>query len=569
MRAAAAFDLPAEPPDRGERLRGVFREPGRVLRAAEPAAVASVLAAAERAARDGRWVVGGIAYQAGVGDPAQAAHRPATAALFEVFDGPPQPWPHPAPALPRLEWGPCTPAAQQSAAIQQIRRLIAAGECYQVNLTGPWRAARPVDLELFDYFRALAAKQPAGYAVFSAAAGVLSVSPELFFHRDGARLVTEPMKGTAPVETDPSDLLGSAKNRAENLMIVDLLRNDLGRICQPGSVTVERLFDLVRLPTVWQLTSTVSGMVEPSVGLADIVAALFPCGSVTGAPKIAAMRIIADLEPQPRGWYCGAFGVLRPGGAATFTVPIRTVEATPALLRCGIGSGVVADSDPSDELDEWQAKARFLDGAPLRLLETMRTEDGIVLRLDRHLARVSRSAAALGVPVDLNALREALIAACPTTGAHRLRAEIDADGTHLAHSPAPQIGEQVRLRLAPEPLDAAALGSVIRHKTTHRAHYQRLRDLAGNGVFDVICHDGDVLTECCLGNLAVRLDGVWYTPRDDGNLLPGVLRAELIETGRLIERRLPVSALTDADEVAFVNALRGWCPAVVVDGTTS
>lgn len=527
MRAAAAFDLPAAPPDRTQRLRGVFREPGSLLRAENPAEVGAVLAAAERAARNGRWVVGGIAYQAGVGDPAQVAHRPTTAALFEVFDGPPEPWPDEAPALAQLDWGPCVEPSQQHVAITRIRELIADGECYQVNLTGLWRAARPVGLELFDYFQALAARQPAGYAVFSDAAGVLSVSPELFFHRDGARLVTEPMKGTAPVETDPSVLRGSAKNRAENLMIVDLLRNDLGRICRPGSVTVERLFELVRLPTVWQLTSTVSGVIEPTLGLADITAALFPCGSVTGAPKVAAMRIIADLEPLPRGWYCGAFGVIRPGGTATFAVPIRTVEATATLL------------------------------------ETMRTQDGVVLRLDRHLTRVERSAAALGMPVDLTALRDTLNLACPATGAHRLRAEIDAEGVKVSLAPAPPIGEQVRLRLSPEPLDVTALRSVIRNKTSHRGHYQRLRDLAGDGVFDVICHDGEVLTECCLGNLAVRLDGVWYTPRDDSNLLAGVLRAELIDAGRLVERRLRVAALAEAEAVAFVNALRGWCPATV------
>lgn len=568
MTAAAAFDLPASPPDRATRLRGVFREPGHVLRTDEPSEVATVVDAAEQAARDGRWVVGGIGYQAGVSDPAQTAHRPATAALFEVFDGPPQPWTPVAPDLAALDWGPCIDAAGQHAAIEQIQRLIAAGQCYQVNLTGPWRAARPVDLELFDYFQALAARQPAGYAIFSAAASVLSVSPELFFHRDGARLVTEPMKGTAAAEADPSTLVDSAKNQAENLMIVDLLRNDLGRICRPGSVTVERLFELVRLPTVWQLTSTITGTIEPSLGLSEIIAALFPCGSVTGAPKVAAMRIIADLEPQPRGWYCGAFGVIRPGGIATFAVPIRTVEATATLLRCGIGSGVVADSEPRGELDEWQAKARFLGGAPLRLLETMRTQDGTVLRLERHLARVSRSAADLGIPVDLPAVRAQLVAACPRDGAHRLRAELDAAGAHLTVSPAPPLGRPVSLRLASEPLDIDALRSVIRNKTTHRAHYQRLRDLAADGVFDVICHDGEVLTECCLGNLAVCLDGVWYTPRDEGNLLPGVLRAELIQAGRLTERRLPLSVLGQAEQVAFVNALRGWCPAAVVGSAT-
>jgi para-aminobenzoate synthetase/4-amino-4-deoxychorismate lyase len=261
-------------------------------------------------------------------------------------------------------------------------------------------------------------------------------------------------------------------------MIVDLLRNDLGRVCEPGTVTVERLFELHRLPTVWQLTSTVTGRPRPGVGLADAFAALFPCGSVTGAPKLAAMAVIAELEDGPRGWYCGAFGVIRPGGAATFNVPIRTVTVGERSLACGIGSGIVADSDPVAEVAEWRAKARFLCASPLRALETMLAVDGRVRRLEAHLSRLAGCCADLGLAVDLAEVAAALQAATPRSGRHRLRL-VTGDGPSLVEiAPAPESGVPVRLQLAAEPLDVVSLAPVIRNKTTHRAHYQRLRDSA-------------------------------------------------------------------------------------------
>ncbi|MCC6495027.1 MAG: bifunctional anthranilate synthase component I family protein/class IV aminotransferase [Propionibacteriaceae bacterium] len=567
-RTWAAFDVPAEPPERTRRLRGRFtRPPVEVLRAGGPAEVPGVVAAAERAALAGAWVVGGLSYgAAGAWDPAQQAIRDATpAAHFEVYAGQPEAWPADTGRHVALDWRPDQGMAAGSspvAAIERVREHIAAGDCYQANLTSRWRAVRPVAFELFGYFAAIAAAQPGGYAVFSELAGIASVSPELFFHRtpDG-RLVTQPMKGTAPAESPPEQLRNSAKDRAENLMIVDLLRNDLGRICVPGTISVERLFELHRLPTVWQLTSTVTGTARPGTGLGEVFAALFPCGSVTGAPKLAAMAVIAALEADARGWYCGAVGLIRPGGRATFNVPIRTVVADGDSLTCGVGSGIVADSEPASEVAEWLAKARFLGGLPLRALETMLAVDGRIHLLEAHLARLAGSCTELGLPLDPAEVTAALAAACPPSGSHRLRLLAGGGPPEVTVTAAPAQGTPVTLRLAPEPLDVVGFAPVIRNKTTHRAHYQRLRDLAGPGVFDVICHTGGDLTECTLGNLALQLDGQWWTPPAAVGLLPGTLRAELLAGGQLRERRLAVTDLGLAEGVAFLNSVRGWCPA--------
>ncbi len=541
----AAFDIPADPPHRERRLRGRFlRPPVRVLQAHTPAEVAAVVTAAEAASLAGNWVLGGLRYPAaGAWDPAQRA-LPATGpvASFEVYPDPPDPWPEATTGLPGLDWRPDPYLAggrTGEAAVRRVLGHIAAGDCYQVNLTTRFRAYAP-QVDLFGCFAALTTAQPGGYAVFSATAGVASVSPELFFHRHGEHVVTQPMKGTASLASGP-EALGTPKERAENLMIVDLLRNDLGRVCRTGTVRVDRLFEVHRLPTLWQQTSTVSGRLPPGTPLADVLAALFPCASVTGAPKLAAMRVITELEGSPRGWYCGALGLVRPGGEATFNVPIRTVERDGDALLCGVGSGIVADSDPAAEVAEWHAKAAFLGVVPLRGLETMLLADGAIARRRAHLQRLAATCAAHRLPLDPGAVDRLLDQACTDHPSGRFRVRLVAGGgaPELALAAAPDPGTPMLLRLAPAPLDAGdLLGPLIRHKTTHRTHYDRLR-AAGGDADDVICHNSrGELTEGTLGNIALCLDGEWVTPPEEAGLLPGVLRAELLASGRLRERRL-------------------------------
>ncbi|MFT7723687.1 MAG: bifunctional anthranilate synthase component I family protein/class IV aminotransferase [Roseateles sp.] len=585
-RLHAAFDFPRHPLARedGERLRGCWTAPpARWLRAMRRAEVRGVIADAEAAARAGAWVLGGLRYEAAAAFDAVLATREADAPLaeFAVYDTAPGPWPEAPPAFTGpLGWRDDGPDA--TAAIERIRDCIRAGDCYQVNLTTRLRAqAGALDPERL--FLALHASQPGGFSLFLREAGAASVSPELFFdwrpvpgavQAPNWLLAAQPMKGTAPRGRDRVDdeaaqqhLRSSEKERAENLMIVDLLRNDLSRVAQLGTVRVPRLFELHALPTVWQMTSTVTAVSRAGLTLADAFAALFPCGSVTGAPKVRAMQIIRDLEPAPRGWYCGALGLIQPGGVATFNVPIRTVEFNGDQLNCGIGSAIMLDSEPAAEIAEWRAKSRFLARAeaPVEALETLRLQDGVALRGDAHLARMQRTARHFGLrfsPAEARAYLQAVAAAQPEAS-WRLRLTCDAEG-RLAHTLAaftPTPGP-VALALADRPIATRGPGAeFLAHKTTRREAYAGFSKPAG--AFDLILwNEAGELTECSFGNLALRLDGEWLTPPLSAGLLPGVLRAELLAQGRLREARLTRDDLARAEGLAFFNSLRGWLPAL-------
>jgi para-aminobenzoate synthetase/4-amino-4-deoxychorismate lyase len=391
-------------------------------------------------------------------------------------------------------------------------------------------------------------------------------------------LATQPMKGTAARGRDRAadeaaqqHLRTSEKERAENLMIVDLLRNDLSRVAQLGTVRVPRLFELHALPTVWQMTSTVTAVSRPGLSLAEVFAALFPCGSVTGAPKVRAMQIIAELEPDARGWYCGALGLMQPGGVATFNVPIRTVEWQGARLQCGIGSAITLDSEPAAELAEWRAKTRFLlrAEAPIAALETLRLEQGAYPRLSGHLARLQRTAQHFGLRFSLARVREALqtLAAQHSEGCWRVRLTLDGQGaihtqaTAYVPSPLP-----LRLALAAVPIDSlGAAAEFVQHKTTRRELYEACARHKPAAAFDLLLwNTQEELTECSFGNIALQIDGEWLTPARASGLLPGVLREELLAQGRVREARLLKSDLARAQALAFFNSLRGWCPAELI-----
>ena len=315
------------------------------------------------------------------------------------------------------------------AAVDRIKSLIADGDCYQVNYTfalGFEWFGTPLEL-----YRRLRERQPVSYGgvVGDARGGLVSLSPELFLERRGARLATRPMKGTLPRSLPAEQLRISEKDLAENLMIVDLLRNDLGRIADNGSVVVDRLFEIEDYPTVWQMVSEVSAEVG-SCGFDAVLRALFPCGSITGAPKIRAMQIAAELEVGPRGGYTGALGWLAPNGDFRLNVAIRTLELSAGGVgKLGIGSGIVADSQPAAEWQECLLKASFLrDCDPgLKLIETLRREDGQYPRLGGHLARLRRSATWLGFALDESELLGQL-AAQPAIGAWRVRLTLAKSG---------------------------------------------------------------------------------------------------------------------------------------------
>ncbi|MBF5003074.1 chorismate-binding protein [Diaphorobacter sp. NR2-3-3-1] len=596
----ALIDFPQPHHPESARMRWRFGAPLRVWQAHALSEVRDVLDAVEQAARAGRWCVGGLAYEAaGTFDTAFSTHIPKSAksaksgsplAWFAEFDGPltddADAHPEATHALAHIHWQAGAHSEPARGAfevdIARIHAAIAAGECYQINYTAPLHG------ELFGssqaLFDALRASQPDGY-VASMPWGeeqVLCLSPELFFDWDGEALLTRPMKGTAARGATPgqdaalAEHLGtSPKERAENVMIVDLLRNDVSRIAQPHSVKVPRLFHVEALPTVWQMTSDVTARTRPGTRLVDVFAALFPCGSITGAPKVQAMRLIAELESAPRGVYCGALGIVRPGDApgqlhATFNVPIRTLTVRDEQVQCGIGSGITASANAADEWLEWKHKRAFIDRAlpPLEVLETLALSGGDFRHLDRHLARMRASAKHFRIDwpeaqitASLDALR-----ATHAEGDWRVRLLLGKQGAFTAQAFALAATPQpVKLALADRPF-IAAHSDFVRHKTTRRGHYAAWEPAAGSGVFDVILwNEAGEITECTRGNVAMRLgDGRWITPPLACGLLPGVGRALAIESGRVREEVLHLRDIDKVVQWAFINSLRGWLDADLV-----
>jgi para-aminobenzoate synthetase/4-amino-4-deoxychorismate lyase len=561
-------------------LRAAFGAPREVLAAHTLADVAAVLKAVQQHALAGRWCVGYVRFEAAPAfDPALAAHPSDGGPLvwFGIHDAPlptvPQSIAPPQPDALRAQWQGGLARSRFDTALAQLHQAIADGAIYQANFTTRIEGElRTTPLALFEAMRQA---QPGGFAAYidTGEEQVLSASPELFFDWQDGHLITRPMKGTAPRADDrdadaalAEGLRTSPKERAENVMIVDLIRNDLSRIAQPFSVRVDGLCRVQALPTVWQMVSDVHADTRPGTTLADVFGALFPCGSVTGAPKVQAMRLIRALETTPRGVYCGAVGVVRPGGSATFNVPIRTVLARDNHLWAGTGSGITWDATAEAEWQEWRHKQTFLQRASqgFQLLETLALRDGALPMVDAHLARMAASAAHFGMKWDAAAARAALDALGHQhpLGAWRVRLLLSAGG-HLqaqafAQAPTPAT---VRLQLAAQPL-AEAHGEFVRHKTTRRAHYERLAPTVP-AVFDTVLWNaqGEV-TECTRGNLALLLDGRWVTPHERCGLLPGVGRAHCLAEGRVQEAVVRLDDLPRVEAMAFVNSLRGWVEAV-------
>lgn len=462
---------------------------------------------------------------------------------------------------------------EHTQATRSILELIAAGDCYQVNLTMPFDGTaygHPLAL-----YARLRERQPVRYSTLIRAGEewVLSLSPELFAERQGDTLICRPMKGTAPRHADPvrdkaegAALLVSEKNRAENLMIVDLIRNDLGRLVAAGGVRTTALFTLEAYATVYQLTSTVQAA-PVRASLAEILQAIYPCGSITGAPKIRAMEIIHQLETMPRGVYCGALGWLAPDGDFRFSVPIRTLLlGRDGACRLNTGGGIVADSKPAEEYQECLIKARFARSLAeeFQLIETLRwsAEEGFPL-LAGHLARLQRSAHELGFVCDAetieSALRQHVVGRAEQT--LRVRLLLWRDGSHQIQSfplEAVQGGQSVcisAMRL--DPRDRR-----LRHKTTARKFYDAaLQQAMAAGHFDVLfLNTQGELCEGARSNIFIERDGVLLTPALSSGLLPGVLRAHLLASGQAQEAVLREEDLRSAGSVWLGNALRGLVP---------
>ncbi|NLF39631.1 aminodeoxychorismate synthase component I [bacterium] len=477
----------------------------------------------------------------------------------------------------RCAWAPDVTPEAYVAAIARIKELIAAGDTYQVNYThrlsaqwsgDPWQA-----------FLRLVAAQDAPYGAFidTGEFAVCSASPELFFSLDGARIVSKPMKGTCARGMTYEDdraraaaLRASEKERAENLMIVDMVRHDLGRIARTGSVRVPRLFDVEQYPTVWQMTSTVEA--ETDADVSGIFTGLFPPASITGAPKVRTMEIIRELETSPRGVYTGAVGFIAPGRRAQFNVAIRTLVAERAACRAeyGVGGGIVWDSRAEREWQECLDKARILREPPtpaFSLLETLLWEPGKgYVLLDRHLRRLAESSAYFGFGTDIDAAREALERAAGEAGEkpRRVRLLARKDGSVMIemHPVPARPRKPQRVAFAASPVERA--DPFLHHKTTHRRVYENaLASRPGYGDVLLFNERGEV-TESTIANVVVEIDGVLCTPPLHCGLLAGTMRAELLERGEITEQVITVGQVRESPRVLLVNSVRGMYEVRVV-----
>jgi para-aminobenzoate synthetase/4-amino-4-deoxychorismate lyase len=475
--------------------------------------------------------------------------------------------------------------AEFTEALARIHELIAAGDTYQVNYT--YRLRFDAFGSIHALYARLRARQPVPYGALVAlpdGSAVLSLSPELFIRHAGGELLARPMKGTAPAAADDdaenarrsAALAADSKNRAENLMIVDLLRNDLGRVAQTGSVEVSALFDVQRYSGVLQMTSTVRATLRPDASLADIFTALYPCGSITGAPKRRTMEIIGELEPAPRGIYTGAIGWFDPAlagaiGDFCLSVPIRTLALQPAGGgvrggEMGVGAGIVYDSMAADEYAECRLKARFLTGLEnqFEVFETIRAsrEEGCRHRA-LHLARMASSARYFGFPFDLAAACAALDQACAAFEPgvpYRLRLALGQAGRFTIQSaPLAPLGEPVGLLLAAGTSRADEL--FARHKTSIRSRYDAAwREAEQQGGFDTLFfNERGELAEGGRSNVFVRVDGRWITPPLSCGVLHGIMRAVLLAAPawNASEGIITRAMLERADEIVVCNALRG------------
>ncbi|MGO4212099.1 aminodeoxychorismate synthase component I [Terriglobus sp. 2YAB30_2] len=548
----------------------LFRNPVETITASTVEELEELLQRIDSAVAKGLYAAGYLAYEAGYAlEPSlRRLLSPQRLAWFGIYPDRESFSYQPEPSQISIEGPSITMSASTFAdKIARIKQHIEQGDTYQLNLT------TKLQWNYTDFPEALLhhilAVQPVEFGAFLnlGSTQILSASPELFFRREGSRITTRPMKGTVQRGRDLEEdrekmawLANDEKNRAENLMIVDLLRNDLGRICATGSVHVDKLFEVERYSTLHQMTSTIHGDLRPGIGYAEIFRALFPSGSIVGAPKIKTMELIHSLEEEPRGAYTGCIGFIAPGGEACFSVAIRTITLEGGHAKMGIGAGITYDSDAAAEYEETRLKGAFLqqDAQPFQLIETMLWDGSRLHFLEEHFARLQQSAAYFDFACDLDKLRLALQQTVQTlSGTHRIRVLSNRSGVFTIESVPVQL-EDRPLRVLLSNIRTRSGDLFLQHKTTRRKLYDEQLRLAREHGFDEILflnEDGNI-TEGAITNFFIERDGKLFTPPLTDGVLPGVMRAHLHPE----ERSLKLDGLLPTDRLYLGNSVRGMLP---------
>ncbi len=528
----------------------------------------------EEAIEQGYYAAGFLSYESAAAFDSAYIVKPESSMpllWFGIFDQPVSQPPSSAGKYKLTEWKPSVSMEEYDQAISNIKKSIQNGITYQTNYT--IRLTSQFAGDDVAFFEKLKKGQASNYCAYinTGRFSILSASPELFFHLKGNKLTTRPMKGTikrgrtvAEDRENADWLYHSEKNRAENVMIVDLLRNDLGIIAESGSVAVSKLYEIEQYPTVHQLTSTISARLTEKTRLIDIFQALFPCGSITGAPKISTMEIIGSLETSPREVYCGAIGYITPKKEAIFNVPIRTVwiDHQSGNAVYGVGGGITWDSTTEGEYLEILTKALLLteDRPEFQLLESLLLENGEIFLLENHLKRLKESADYFGYQTDLKTVKEKLnqFASQHHAGLFKIRLLIAEDGKITVEGqPLEQQMAPLKVMLALEPVDQN--NPFLYHKTTNRAIYEPFQQQKTADVFDMLFwnKDGEI-TEFTNGNVVAELDGELWTPPVKSGLLAGTFREMLLETGEIREKTITLSDLKNCRKIWFINSVRKW-----------
>lgn len=552
-----------------------FRDPETIVTAQTLDDVLPVLERVQEFVEDGKWAAGFVSYEAAPAfDAALECHAPSDAPLawFGIYDAPSKLDPKPG-TYTVSEWEPALTRDEYRTHVKRILDYIAAGDTYQVNYTFPMHAM--FDGDAYAWFRDLRAAQQADYCAYldTGRFKIVCVSPEQFFSLKDGMLRTRPMKGTRVrgrwLEEDErlaEELLLSEKDRAENVMIVDLLRNDMGRVSETGSVHVEQLFAVERYPTVWQMTSRIASRTRANVPA--ILRALFPSGSVTGAPKVRTMQLLSELERYPRGVYCGTIGWIAPTGNAAFNVAIRcaTIDGRSGVAEYPVGSGITWDSKPESEFAECLSKAAVLTRGPeaFDLFESILYDKGFFL-LDEHLARLQRSARYFGIRVDSAEIRKALEVSVSSGPAVPQKVRVFVNHAGQVRVELQDAGKTSPVRVGFARKFTQSTNIHLFHKTTQRTAYDQARATRPDCDDVILWNERGEIMESSVANVVAEIDGKLITPPVSSGLLAGTFRGHMLQHGVIREGVLEKPDLRRAKGIFLINSIRRWIPATLVD----